>query len=56
VTSQKARAAKKPAAELTTDEAMKRLFHPDVIKHANEHAKKAEERGPKAGKKSMSEQ
>jgi len=32
---------KKPAHELTTDEAVKRLFHPDVIKHVKKVAAKA---------------
>jgi hypothetical protein len=32
---------KKPVHELTTEEAMKKLFHPKVIKHAKTIAAKA---------------
>jgi hypothetical protein len=28
----------KPAREMTTDEAIRHLFHPDVIEHAKRHA------------------
>jgi hypothetical protein len=28
----------KPAQRMTTDEAMARLFHPEVIEHAKRHA------------------
>jgi hypothetical protein len=50
VTSQKPDADKK-AHELTTDEAMERLFHPHVVKHAKEHARVAEERATRTEKK-----
>ena len=32
---------KKPAHELTTEEAMKKLFHPKIIKHVKTVAAKA---------------
>ena len=50
--SQKAPKEKK-AHELTTDEAMERLFHPDVIAHAKRHA--SEPPRKKGDPKSMSE-
>jgi hypothetical protein len=28
----------KPARDMTTDEAIRHLFHPDVIEHAKRHA------------------
>jgi hypothetical protein len=43
---------KKPH-ELTTEEAMRKLFHPEVVDHAKKHARDAEDR---VSKKAMSEQ
>jgi hypothetical protein len=45
------KAPKKPN-ELTTDEAIKHLFHPDVIEHAKRHAREAEVPRKKADPKS----
>jgi hypothetical protein len=46
----------KEPRELTTDEAMKRLFHPKVVAHAKRHAREAEKPSPKPSKKSMSKE
>ena len=46
------KAPKKPS-ELTTDEAIKHLFHPDVIEHAKRHAREAEAPKKKSDPKSM---
>jgi hypothetical protein len=43
---------KKKAHELTTDEAVKRLFHPKVVDHAKAHVREADERVPGPKKKS----
>jgi hypothetical protein len=44
--SQKPQPAKK-AHELTTEEAMSRLFHPKVVEHAKKHVREAEEKSSK---------
>jgi hypothetical protein len=44
----------KPAAEMTTDEAIAHLFHPKVVEHAKRHAREAEKRGTKSDPKSTS--
>jgi hypothetical protein len=38
---------KKHAKEMTTEEAVNHLFHPDVVSHAKEHANKKLERPKK---------
>lgn len=43
----------KHPTEMTTEEAMERLFHPDVIAHAKRHAREAEKVRTKADPKSM---
>jgi hypothetical protein len=43
----------KKAHELTTDEAVKKLFHPKVVEHAKKHAREAESKGPKSERSSM---
>jgi hypothetical protein len=53
VTRQKA--PKKKPHELTTEEAVKRLFHPEVVAHAKRHVREADERLSK-GKKSTDTQ
>jgi hypothetical protein len=50
VTRQKA--PKKKAQELTTEEAVKRLFHPKVVTHAKRHVREADERAMRPKKKS----
>jgi hypothetical protein len=52
VTSQKPKPPKK-AHELTTEEAMSKLFHPDVIEYAKKHAREAESKGPRSERSSM---
>jgi hypothetical protein len=54
VTSQKPRDKKAP--ELTSEEAMRKLFHPDVIEHAKKHVREAEERGSVSKKKLTNEE
>ena len=43
---------KKPAEEWTTDEAMRQLFHPKVVKHAKRVAGTATKRPVKPPKRS----
>jgi hypothetical protein len=50
VTSQK---PPKKAHELTSEEAVKKLFHPQVVEHAKKHAREAEEKGSKLDRSSM---
>jgi hypothetical protein len=50
VTSQK---PPKKAHELTTEEAVSKLFHPQVVEHAKKHAREAEAKGPKSERSSM---
>ena len=45
---------KKPH-DMTTDEAMRHLFHPKVVEHAKRHVRDAEKPGPKPEKKSTNE-
>jgi hypothetical protein len=52
--SKKPQAPKQPT-EMTTDEAIRHLFHPDVVEHAKRHAREAEEPKRKADPKSMHE-
>lgn len=54
MTSQKPR--DKKAHELTSEEAMQKLFHPDVIEHAKKHAREAEDRGSVSKKKLTNEE
>jgi hypothetical protein len=44
----------KSARDMTTDEAIKHLFHPDVIAHAKRHAAAVPPTRKKAAPKSMS--
>ena len=46
---------KKKPHELTTEEAMRELFHPKVVEHAKHHAREAEDRASKSEKKSTNE-
>jgi len=41
---------------MTSDEAMRHLFHPKVVEHAKRHAREAEKPSPKPSKKSMSKE
>ena len=47
--------SKKKPHELTTDEAMRHLFHPKVVEHAKRHAREADAPKPKPEKKSTNE-
>jgi hypothetical protein len=38
---------------LTSEEAVKKLFHPQVVEHAKKHAREAEEKAPKSDPPSM---
>jgi len=44
VTSQKEPRKAKTAPDLTSDEAMRRLFHPKVVEHAKRHVREAEKK------------
>jgi hypothetical protein len=50
VTSQK---PPKKAHKLTSEEAVKKLFHPQVVEHAKKHAREAEKKGSKLDRSSM---
>jgi len=52
VTSQKPQPPKK-AHELTSEEAVSKLFHPQVVEHAKKHAREAEVKGSKLDRSSM---
>jgi hypothetical protein len=52
VTSQKPQPPKK-AHELTSEEAVAKLFHPQVVEHAKKHAREAEVKGSKLDRSSM---
>lgn len=52
--SKKPQAPKEPT-EMTTDEAIRHLFHPEVVEHAKRHAREAEKPKAKRDSKSMPE-
>ena len=45
----------KHPTEMTTDEAIRHLFHPKVVEHAKRHAREAERPKRKGDPKSMTE-
>ena len=44
--------SKKKPREMTTDEAMRHLFHPEVVEHAKKHVREADAPKSKPEKKS----
>ncbi|MFI5259121.1 MAG: hypothetical protein ACHQ01_05870 [Candidatus Limnocylindrales bacterium] len=44
----------KKARELTSDEVVKKLFHPDVVEHAKRHVREADARSAKPADPSKS--
>ena len=45
----------KKAREMTSEEAIRHLFHPEVVEHAKRHVREADAEKPKPEKKSIRE-